>query len=125
MILQGVFSKEPLAIGVRHGDDQWYDITKWVVEVTFNAEEEGVSQANVDQMLTSKDPDIQNLLGVSGDLGKKLGLDNKWGYNIIKQVGSYKDIYDRSFGDKSPFKLPRGLNAQWKDGGLIYGMPLK
>lgn len=125
VILDGVFSKEPLAIAVRHGDDQWYDITKWVVNATFDAEEEGVSQANVDKMLESDDPNVQSLLGKSGDLGKKLGLDNKWAYNVIKQVGNYKDIYDRSFGEKSPFKLPRGLNALWKDGGLIYGYPIK
>lgn len=125
IILDGVFSKEPLAIGVRHGDDQWYDITKWVVYATFNAEEEGVSQANVDKMLNSKNPNVQRLLGKSGDLGKKLGLDNEWSYRIIKQVGSYKDIYDRNFGDKSPLKLPRGLNSSWLDGGLLYGMPMK
>ena len=125
MILEGVFSKEPLAIGVRHGDDQWYDIIKWVTYATFNAEELGVHKANVDKMLKSKDPNIQRLLGVSSDLGKKLGLDNKWAYRVIKQVGSYKDIYDVNFGDKSPLKLPRGLNAQWIDGGLIYGYPMK
>ena len=125
VILDGVFSKEPLAIAVRHGDDQWYDIAKWAVNATFDAEEEGVNQANVDKMLESNDPNVQRLLGKSGDLGKKLGLDNKWAYNIIKQVGNYKDIYDRSFGEKSPFKLPRGLNALWKDGGLIYGYPIK
>lgn len=125
VILDGVFSKEPLAIGVRHGDDQWYDITKWVVYATFNAEEFGVNQDNVDKMLDSKDPNIQRLLGKSGDLGKKLGLDNEWAYRIVKQVGSYKDIYDRNFGDKSPLKLPRGLNAQWTDGGLLYGFPIK
>lgn len=125
VILDGVFSKEPLAIAVRHGDDQWYDITKWVVNVTFDAEEEGINQDNVDKMLESSDPNVQRLLGKTGDMGKKLGLDDKWAYNIIKQVGSYKDIYDRSFGEKSPFKLPRGLNALWKDGGLIYGYPIK
>jgi len=75
-------------------------------------------------MLDSKDPAIQHLLGVSGDLGKKLGLDAKWSYNVIKQVGNYKDIYDRSFGENSPFKLPRGLNALWTNGGLIYGYPM-
>lgn len=125
VILDGVFSKEPLAIGVRHGDDQWYDITKWVVYATFNAEEFGVNQDNVDKMLDSKDPNVQRLLGKSGDLGKKLGLDNEWAYRIVKQVGSYKDIYDRNFGDKSPLKLPRGLNSQWTDGGLLYGFPMK
>jgi general L-amino acid transport system substrate-binding protein len=125
VILDGVFSKEPLAIGVRHGDDQWYDITKWVVYATFNAEEFGVHKDNVDKMLDSKDPNIQRLLGKSSDLGKKLGLDNEWAYRIIKQVGSYKDIYEVNFGDKSPLKLPRGLNSQWTDGGLLYGFPMK
>jgi len=125
IILDGVFSKEPLAVGVRHGDDQWLDITSWAVHVTLNAEELGVSQENVDKMMDSDDPNIQALVGKTGDLGKKLGLDAKWSYNIIKQVGSYKDIYDRSFGEKSPFKLPRGINAQWTDGGLMYGYPLK
>lgn len=125
LILEGVFSKEPLAVGVRHGDDQWYDITKWVVYATFNAEELGVSQANVDKMLKSNDPNVQRLLGKSGDLGKKLGLDAAWSYNIIKQVGNYEEIYERNFGKKSPLKLPRGLNASWLDGGLLYGMPMK
>lgn len=125
VILEGVFSKEPLAVGVRHGDDQWYDITKWVVYATFNAEELNVSQKNVDEMLNSQDPNVQRLLGKSGDLGKKLGLDNEWAYRIVKQVGSYKDIYDRNFGKDSPLNLPRGLNAQWYDGGLIYGFPMK
>lgn len=125
LILEGVFSKEPLAIGVRHGDDQWYDIIKYVTHATFNAEELGVHKANVDKMLKSKNPNIRRLLGVEADLGKKLGLDNEWAYRVIKQVGSYKDIYDNNFGDNSPLKLPRGLNAQWQDGGLIYGMPMK
>ena len=124
VILDGVFSKEPLAIAVRHGDDQWYDITKWVVHATYNAEEMGIHQANVDKMLESPDPAVQLMLGKSGDMGKKLGLDAKWAYNVVKQVGSYKDIYDRSFGEKSPFKLPRGLNALWTDGGLMYGYPM-
>ena len=125
LILEGVFSKEPLAIGVRHGDDQFYDIIKYVTYATFNAEELNIHKDNVDEMLKSNDPNVLRLLGKSGDLGKKLGIDNQWAYRIVKQVGSYKDIYDRNFGDKSPLKLPRGLNAQWKDGGLLYGMPMK
>ena len=125
MILEGVFSKEPLAIGVRHGDDQWYDITQWVVYATFNAEELGVTQENVDKMMGSNNPNIQRLLGKSSDLGKKLGLDNEWAARIVKQVGNYGEIYERNFGEKSPLKLPRGLNAQWYDGGIIYGFPMK
>ncbi len=126
VILEGVFSKEPLAIGVRQGDDQWYDIIKWVTFATFNAEELGVHKANVDEMKKSSgNPDVKRMLGAGGDLGKKLGLDNEWAYRIIKQVGSYKDIYDNNFGDKSPLKLPRGPNELWTKGGLIYGFPMK
>lgn len=125
VILDGVFSKEPLAIGVRQGDDQWYDIIKWVTYVTFNAEELGIHQANVDQMRTSTNPDIQSLIGKDSKIGAKLGLDNEWAYRIIKQVGSYKDIYDRNFGEKSPLALPRGINNLWTKGGLLYGFPIK
>ncbi|MGE0202228.1 MAG: amino acid ABC transporter substrate-binding protein [Hyphomicrobiaceae bacterium] len=125
-IFEEVYSKEPLAMAIRQGDDQFYDIIKWVTHVTFNAEEYGVHQANVDEVLkTTTDPDVQRMLGKIGGLGKKLGLDDQWGYRIIKQVGSYKDIYDRNFGEKSPLKLPRGLNKQWTQGGLLYGYPIK
>lgn len=89
IILPGVFSKEPLGIGVRAGDDQWFDIIKWVTHATFNAEEWGISSDNVDKMKAeSKDINVQRLLGVKGDLGKKLGLGNDWAYNVIKQVGN-------------------------------------
>ena len=125
LILEGVFSKEPLAIGVRQGDDQWYDIIKWVTYATFNAEELGVSKENVDKMKNANNPDIKRMLGTSGDLGKKLGLDKEWAYNVVKQVGNYKEIYDNNFGDKSPLKLERGLNNLWINGGLLYGFPMK
>ncbi|MCB1510857.1 MAG: amino acid ABC transporter substrate-binding protein [Hyphomicrobiaceae bacterium] len=125
VILDGVFSKEPLAIGVRQGDEQWYDIIKWVTYVTFNGEEYGVTQANVDQMRSSKDPSIQRLVGSGSKLGAKLGLDNDWAYRILKQVGNYGEIYDRHFGPKTPLNLPRGLNNLWTKGGLMYGFPIK
>jgi general L-amino acid transport system substrate-binding protein len=125
VILEQVFSKEPLAIGVRQGDDQWYDIIKWVTYATFNAEELGVSSENVDEMRDSNNPDIQRLVGKDAKIGVKLGLDNDWAYRIIKQVGNYKEIYDNNFGEKSPLNLPRGLNKLWTDGGLIYGFPIK
>ena len=125
IIVEGVFSKEPLAIGVRQGDDQWYDIIKWVTYATFNAEELDVHKSNVDKMKGANNPDIKRMLGESGDLGKKLGLDNAWAYNVIKQVGSYKDIYDNNFGKNSPLKLERGLNNLWINGGLMYGFPMK
>ena len=124
MILPGVFSKEPLGIGVRAGDDQWFDIIKWVTHATFNAEEWGVSQANVDKMKAeSKDINVQRLLGVKGALGKKLGLSNEWAYNVIKQVGNYGEIYARNWGP--PLNLERGVNKLWTEGGLMYGFPMK
>ncbi len=124
MIIPGVFSKEPLGVGVRAGDDQWFDIIKWVTHATFNAEEWGVSSANVDDMkANSTDINVQRLLGVKDDLGVKLGLDKDWAYNVIKQVGNYAEIYDRNWGP--PLNLDRGINKLWTEGGLMYGFPMK
>ncbi len=123
LIIPGVFSKEPLGIGVRAGDDQWFDIIKWVTHATFNAEEWGITQKNADKMLKTKDPNVKRLLGASGDLGKKLGLDKQWAYRIIKQVGNYGEIYERNWGP--PLNLARGINNLWTKGGLIYGFPMK
>ena len=126
MILAETMSKEPLAPLVRHGDDQWYDIVKWVVFGTFNAEELGITSANVEEMAaTSEDPVIRNLLGAEGDLGQGLGLSNDFMVEVIKQVGNYGEIYDRNLGPDTPFDLPRGLNAQYTDGGLIYSPPFR
>ena len=124
-IIDGVFSKEPLAVGVRQGDDQWYDIIKWVTYATFNAEELGITQKNVDKMRSSSDPNIKRMIGEGSKIGAKLGLDSDWAYRVVKQVGSYKEIYDRNFGKDSPLKLPRGVNKLWTEGGLIYGYPIK
>jgi general L-amino acid transport system substrate-binding protein len=125
VILEGVFSKEPLAIGVRQGDDQWYDIIKWVTYATFNAEEMGITSANVDEMRSSNDPNVQLMIGKDTKIGEKLGLDNDWAYRVVKQVGNYEEIYERNFGSGSPLKLPRGLNTLWTNGGLLYGFPIK
>ncbi|MFP9230386.1 amino acid ABC transporter substrate-binding protein [Pectobacterium cacticida] len=125
VILPGIYSKEPLAMAVRQGDDQWYDIVKWVVYATFDAEEMGVSQQNVDSKLKSTDPDVQALLGVTGDYGQKLGLTNQWAYNLVKQVGNYGDIYNRHFGPDTPSPLDRDLNNLWTKGGLLYGLPIR
>lgn len=125
VILDGTYSKEPLALAVRHGDDQWYDIVKWVMYGLMEAEENGISQANADTMLKSSDPYVRDMLGVTGDFGAKLGLDNKWLYSAVKSVGSYKDIYERHFGAGTPLPLPRGVNKPWTDGGLLYGLPIK
>ncbi|GKX38324.1 amino acid ABC transporter substrate-binding protein [Pectobacterium carotovorum subsp. carotovorum] len=125
VILPGIYSKEPLAMAVRQGDDQWYDIVKWVVYATFNAEEMEIGQQNVDSKLKSTDPDIQALLGVTGDYGQKLGLNNQWAYNLIKQVGNYGDIYNRHLGPDTPAPLERDLNNLWTKGGLLYGLPIR
>lgn len=124
MILPGVFSKEPLGVGVRAGDDQWFDIIKWVTHATFNAEEWGITSANAaDLKANTTDINIQRLLGAKGDLGKKLGLENDWAYNVITQVGNYGEIYDRNWGP--PLNLDRGINNLWTNGGLMYGFPMK
>jgi general L-amino acid transport system substrate-binding protein len=123
MIIPGVYSKEPLGVGVRAGDDQWFDIIKWVTHVTFNAEEWGISSKNVDKMKASNDINIQRLLGVKGDLGAKLGLDKEWAYRVVKQVGNYGEIYDSNWGP--PLNLERGINELWTKGGLMYGFPMK
>jgi len=125
IILPEVISKEPLAPAVRHGDDEWFDIVKWVVYAMFDAEEKGVTQKNVDEMLKSDDPEIKRMLGVTAGMGKALHLDDKWAYNIIKQVGNYGESFERNVGKDSPLKLDRGLNALWTNGGLMYGAPIR
>ncbi len=125
VILPEIISKEPLAPVVRHGDDQWYDVVNFSVLAMIAAEELGITSKNVDEMLNSKDPKIQRFLGVSGSNGKALGLDEKWAYNIVKQVGNYGEVFERNVGVNSQLKLERGLNAQWTDGGLMYAPPFK
>ncbi len=124
-ILAVTMSKEPLGPLTRHGDNNWNDIVSWTVNCTFQAEESGVTSENVDEMLGSEDPTIQNLLGVAGDLGQAMGLGNDFCYQVIKQVGNYGEIYDRNLGPDTPFNLPRGLNEQWYNGGLIYAPPFR
>jgi len=123
-ILPELISKEPLGPVVRHGDDRWFDIVKWTVFCTMEAEELGVTSANVDEMLQSDDPKVRRLLGVEGDFGQKLGLSNDWCANIIRTLGNYGEIYARNL---SPIGLPRegSLNALWKNGGLIYSPPFR
>lgn len=115
-------SKEPLGPAVRKGDEQWLDIVKWCHFALINAEELGITRANVDEMLHSPVPAVQRLLGVSGDAGKLMGLDNRWAYFAIKAVGNYGEIYDRHFG---PIGLARGPNALWTKGGLMYAPPVR
>jgi len=125
VLLPDTISKEPLGPVVRHGDDQWLDIVRWVLYALLEAEEAGVTQANADGMRHSKVPMVRRLLGVSGHMGENLGLDNDWAYRIIKQVGNYGEIYARNIGPDSPLRIPRGLNALWTQGGLQYPMPIR
>ena len=125
IILPEIISKEPLAPVVRHGDDQWYDIVNWTVMALIEAEELGITSRNLDDMSKSADPQIQRFLGVSPGYGKALGLDEKWAYNIIKQVGNYAEVFDRNVGPKTPLKLERGLNDLWSRGGLMYSFPFR
>jgi general L-amino acid transport system substrate-binding protein len=125
VILAERISKEPLAQAVRHGDDEFFDIGKWTVFALINAEEKGVSSANVDEMLKSEDPEIKRLLGATPGMGKALGLDEQWAYRVIKQVGNYGEIFDRNVGPNTALKLERGLNALWTHGGLIYAPPIR
>ncbi len=125
VILPEVISKEPLAPAVRHGDDEWFDIVKWTVFAMIGAEEKGVTSENVDQMMKSDDPEVKRMLGVSAGMGKALHIDDKWAYNIVKQVGNYGEIFERNVGKSSPLKLDRGLNNLWTKGGLMYAMPFR
>jgi general L-amino acid transport system substrate-binding protein len=125
MILPEIISKEPLGPMVRQGDDQWFDIAKWTLNALLEAEEFGVTSSNVDQMLKSDNPSIKRILGVTEGMGKALGLDEKWAYNIVKQVGNYGESFERNVGQGSPLKLDRGLNALWTKGGLMYGLPIR
>ena len=125
VVLPEVISKEPLGPAVRRGDDEWFAIVKWVVNALIEAEELGITQAKVDALKTSPDPAIQRFLGVGEDLGKSLGLDREWAARAVKAGGNYGEIFERNVGTGSPLKLPRGLNAQWNKGGLMYGLPLR
>ena len=126
VILPDRISKEPLGPMVRRGDEQWTDIVRWSMMAMFEAEENGVTAANADQMLAeSTNPTVQRLLGKSGDFGKLMGLDNAWALNVIKQVGNYSETYERNVGMGSSLKLPRGLNALWNQGGLMYPIPFR
>ncbi len=125
VILPELISKEPLAPVVRHGDDQWLDIVKWTVYALLEAEEKGITAANVDEKLKSTDPTIQRMLGAQAGMGTALGLDDKWAYRAIKSVGNYGEIFDRHVGKASPFKLERGQNALYTQGGLMYAPPIR
>ncbi len=125
IVLPDVISKEPLSPVVRQGDDRWFNVVKWTGFALIDAEELGVTSANVEEMRKSNNPKIRRLLGVEGDYGAGLGLSRDWVVRIIRAVGNYGEIFARNLGKNSPLKIPRGLNAQWRDGGLLYAPPIR
>jgi general L-amino acid transport system substrate-binding protein len=124
-LLPEIISKEPLAPVVRHGDEQWRDIVDFCVLAMIAAEDMGITSKNVEEMLKSDDPNIKRFLGVTPGNGKALGLDEKFAYNIVKLVGNYGEVFERNVGINTKLAIKRGLNAQWKDGGLMYAPPFK
>jgi general L-amino acid transport system substrate-binding protein len=122
VVLPELISKEPLGPAVRHGDDRWFDIVKWTLFATIEAEELGLTSKNIDQQAKGGNPAVQRFVGANGDIGKMLGLDNKWAYNIVKQVGNYGESFDANL---KPLGFERGLNRLWTQGGLMYAPPIR
>jgi general L-amino acid transport system substrate-binding protein len=125
VMLPDLISKEPLGPAVRQGDAQWSNIVRWTLFAMINAEELGVTQANVDSMLTSTNPEVRRLLGAEGEFGKAMGLDNDWAAAIIRAVGNYGESFERNLGQGSTLKIARGRNALWTNGGLMYAPPVR
>jgi general L-amino acid transport system substrate-binding protein len=125
MVLPEIISKEPLGPSVRQGDSQWFTIVKWVHFALLNAEEAGITKANVDKMLESTNPDIRRILGKEGEFGKGIGLSGDWAYQIIKQVGNYGEIFDSTVGAGSRINIARGQNNLWTKVGLQYAPPIR
>ena len=125
IVLPEVVSKEPLGPVVRHGDDQWLDIVKWVLFATLNAEELNVTQKNLDEQLKSPNPDIKRMLGTEGNFGEQLGLTRDWVVRIVRHVGNYGESFDRNVGSGSTLGIERGLNRLWNKGGIQYAPPIR
>ncbi len=125
IVLPEIISKEPLGPLVRHGDDQWLDIAKWVLFALINAEELNVTQKNLDEQTKSANPELKRLLGTEGNYGEQLGLTRDWVVRIIKHVGNYGEIFERNVGTSSPLGIERGLNRLWTKGGLQYAPPVR
>jgi general L-amino acid transport system substrate-binding protein len=124
VVLPEVISKEPLGPAVRQGDVEWFNVVRWTLFAMLNAEELGVSSANVDQMKESKDPDVRRLLGVEV-IKHGLGVPDDWAYKVVKQVGNYGEVFERNVGSGSPLRISRGQNALWNKGGLQYAPPVR
>lgn len=125
VVLPDIISKEPLGSWVKRGDEQWFMIVRWTLMALLNAEELGITQANVDEMLKSTNPDVRRLLGVEGNFGEQLGLTKDWAYRIVKKIGNYGESFERHLGQGSKMKMQRGLNALWSKGGIQYAGPVR
>ena len=125
IILPEVISKEPLGPAVRHGDDQWFDIVKWIHFAMINAEELGISSKTIDEAMKSDKPDIKRFVGTEGNLGEQLGLTKDWGVRIVKLVGNYGEIFEKDVGSGSKLNIARGLNNLWNKGGIQYAPPIR
>lgn len=125
-VLPEVISKEPLGPVVRQGDDQWFNIVKWSLNAMINAEELGLTSANIDEMKeSSSNPNVKRLIGLEGPKGEGLGLSDDWAYQVVKQVGNYGEAFDRNVGSGSPLNIERGINALWNAGGFMYAPPMR
>jgi general L-amino acid transport system substrate-binding protein len=127
VVLPEVISKEPLGPSVRQGDDQWFDVVKWTLYAMIQAEELGITQDNLEEMLKSENPEVRRILGQeeNSTIGQGLGLGNDWVVNIVREVGNYGESFERNLGQGSPLRIARGLNDLWTNGGLQYSMPLR
>ena len=125
MVLPEVISKEPLGPVVRQGDDQWLNIAKWSLYALVNGEELGLTSTNIDSQMKSDSPAVSRFVGKTGPGGKALDLNDDFAYQIVKQVGNYSEVFERNVGEKSPLLINRGMNALWKDGGIVYAPPFR
>jgi general L-amino acid transport system substrate-binding protein len=125
VVLPEMISKEPLGPAVRSNDEQWANVVRWAHYAMVNAEELGITTANVDEQMKSDNPDVRRFLGVEGKLGEGLGLTANWAYRIVKHVGNYGESFNRNVGPNSRLAIPRGLNDLWTKGGLQYAPPIR
>lgn len=125
VILPDTISKEPLAMAVRRGDDEWFQIVRWSFYTMLEAEELGITKGNADSMKKSRNPNVRRLLGLDEDMGKMIGLDKNWSYRIVKQVGNYGESFEANLGPKTPLGLSRGINKLWTKGGLLMAPPMR
>ena len=124
-VLPDIISKEPLGPVVRQGDDEWFNVVKWVLFGQINAEEYGITSSNVDSMLSSDNPSVQRIVGTDGNMGEILGLDDDFMVDVVSQVGNYEEMFERNVGPNTPIGLQRGTNALWTDGGILYAPPFR